>query len=62
MSGSLATLAAMRLGSPDHGSTPTCAWPGRWRTQIAIEQAFSPPLERLPPPRSGHVMKSQNVE
>ena len=34
-------------------STPTCAWPGPWRTEIAMEQAFSPPLGRLPPPRSG---------
>ena len=31
----------MRRGSPDHGSTPTCAWPGPWRTEIAMEQAFS---------------------
>jgi hypothetical protein len=43
----------LRRGSPDHGSTPTCAWPGPWRTEIAMEQAFSPPLGSLPPPRSG---------
>jgi hypothetical protein len=42
-----------RRGSPDHGSTPTCAWPGPWRTEIAMEQAFSPPFGSLPPPRSG---------
>ena len=48
--GSGAMLAAMRRGT---GALRHARGRGPWRTEIAMEQAFSPPLGTLPPPRSG---------